>query len=88
VFFNLPQAEKDALGPTPQSSNRGYFGVGNEKVRGLISMRENFDFGGADFSSIWPEEGRLPGFCDFATGFHKVYADIFLGCSSSLSKAK
>jgi hypothetical protein len=51
-------------------------------------MRENFDFGGADFSSIWTEEDRLPGFCDFATGFHKVYADIFLGCSSSLSKAK
>jgi isopenicillin N synthase-like dioxygenase len=75
-FFSLPLSEKEMLVPTARSFERGYFGLGKEKVRGRASMKENFDFGNpADNDlSCWPPEELLPGFRHFAADFHQVRA--------------
>ena len=79
-FFSLPEEEKESLFPKPESFNQGYFGVGKEKVRGQISMKENFDFGDTSVKSSWPKEELLPGFHEFAVDFHQVSGFFFSPC--------
>jgi isopenicillin N synthase-like dioxygenase len=73
-FFNLPEHQKEDLTPTSQSFERGYFGIGKEKIRGQTCMKENFDFGNQQSSDLdsWPTEEQLPGFREFAGVFYKV----------------
>jgi len=76
-FFDLSDCDKQALCPAPRSFNQGYFGLGEEVIRGQRSMKESFDFG--DPKNIlldsWPNK-KLPGFHDFASGLYKDCAEL------------
>ena len=68
-FFALSESEKRSIQrPADQSLNRGYFGVGCEKVRERICTKEGFDTGNPhenDQPNMWPSEETLPGFREF-----------------------
>ncbi|KAF2101385.1 Clavaminate synthase-like protein [Rhizodiscina lignyota] len=70
-FFHLPDDEKETLSPTPPSFDRGFFALGKEKVRGQISMKENYDFSDAMADTAWPKGELLPRFREFAADFHQ-----------------
>ncbi|KAG9227981.1 thymine dioxygenase [Amylocarpus encephaloides] len=71
-FFDLTELEKNMQPSQSQSHYRGYSGVGNEKVREHICIKEGFGCGNpVDRSqpNIWPPEELLPGFRAFMENF-------------------
>lgn len=66
LFFALSKSEKNSIQrPTDRSLYRGYVGVGREKVRERICVKEAFDTGNPDEyeqPNLWPSEELLPGF--------------------------
>lgn len=75
-FFALPEIQKNEIQRPPDCSlNRGYVGVGCEKVRERICVKESFDMGnpddGEDQPNLWPSEASLPGFRAFMESFFR-----------------
>lgn len=72
-FFALSESEKNLIRRPPDKSlYRGYVGVGREKVRERICIKESFDTGNPDEyeqPNIWPPEELLPGFREFMEMF-------------------
>ena len=61
--------------PQSRLQNRGYSGVGNEKIREHICFKEGFGCGNPQDGSqpnIWPPEELLPGFREFMEDFFSV----------------
>jgi hypothetical protein len=59
-----------------RSHYRGYSGVGNEKVREHVCMKETFDGGNPEDDAqpnVWPPEELLPGFRKFMEEFFQVH---------------
>ena len=75
-FFALSESEKKLIQRSPdRSHHRGYSGVGNEKVREHICMKEGFTCGSPKDDTqlnIWPSEELLPGFRKLMEEFFKV----------------
>jgi len=79
VFFASSDAEKGAIHPSSRSHNRGYSGIGNEKVRDQVCMKENFDCGNPEDDerrNSWPTEELLPGFRHFTEDFFQVQISL------------
>jgi hypothetical protein len=58
-----------------RSHHRGYSGIGNEKVREQICMKEGFTCGNPEEvaqPNIWPSDERLPGFRSLMEEFFEV----------------
>lgn len=74
-FFALSDSEKNLIRRPPDKSlYRGYVGVGREKVRERICIKESFDTGNPDEGeqpNIWPPEELLPGFREFMEPFFR-----------------
>ncbi len=58
----------------PGLFDHGYSGVGREKVRGQICMKECFDVGHLqdDVPDTWTQEELLRGFLGFFSDFYQV----------------
>jgi len=90
-YFALSDYEKRlASSSLPQSHDRGYLAVGEEKVRGQIPMKESFDFGNPDDEgqgNNWPPQELLPGFRNFMEDFFKDCAKLTYALFECLSLA-
>jgi len=82
-FFALSESEKQiARRPPDRSNHRGYSGVGNEKVRERICMKESFDVGNPNDKgqpNLWLPEELLPDFREFMDDFFQVQAQRSVG---------
>jgi isopenicillin N synthase-like dioxygenase len=87
-FFALPEPEKNIAWYSPDRSyHRGYSGVGNEKVRGRICIKECFDSGNPEDDTqpdVWPSEELLPGFRKFMEIFFQVQPKEIAVCKVSI----
>ena len=90
-FFALPESTKTSIQrPADQSLNRGYVGIGREKVRERICIKEGFDTGNPhdnEQPNKWPSEETLPGFRDFMTLFFHECSALVQQLLSALSLA-
>lgn len=90
-FFDLPESEKNMIQrPSDKSLYRGYVGVGREKVRERICIKESFDTGNPDECeqpNIWPPEELLPGFRDFTQMFFQKCSKLVHQLLDALSLA-
>ena len=75
-FFALSESDKNNVRRSAdRSHNRGFSGVGKEKVRECICMKESFDYGNPEDDTqpnIWPPEELLPGFRNFMETFFQA----------------
>lgn len=72
-FFALSQ--KVASQSPAQLHYRGYSGVGNEKIRGQVCMKESFECGNPEDEgqrNEWPPEELLPGLRELMEDFFQV----------------
>ena len=90
-FFALSESEKNMIQrPPDRSLYRGYVGVGREKVRERICMKESFDTGKSDEDeqpNIWPPDALLPGFREFMEMFYQECSKLVLHLLDALSIA-
>ncbi|CAD6588648.1 MAG: hypothetical protein ASARMPRED_003677 [Alectoria sarmentosa] len=90
-FFDLSEPEKNMIGRPPDKLvDRGYVGVGREKVRERICIKESFGTGNPDEDeqpNIWPPEELLPGFRDFMEMFFHECSELVLHLLDALSVA-
>jgi isopenicillin N synthase-like dioxygenase len=78
-LFALSESGKGTINPSSPSHNRGYSGIGNEKVRDRMCMKENFDCGNPEDherQNSWPTEELLPGFRHFTEDFFQVRSPL------------
>ncbi|KAM0805218.1 thymine dioxygenase [Usnea florida] len=91
-FFALSDSEKKSIQrPADRSLNRGYVGVGREKVRQRICIKEGFDTGNPhddeEQPNQWPSEETLPGFRDFMELFFHECSKLVQQLLDALSVA-
>lgn len=76
--------------PPDGSLYRGYVGVGCEKVRGHVCIKESFDIGNPDEdgqANLWPSEELLPGFRCFMEVFFQECSELVHRLLDALSLA-
>lgn len=89
-LFALSESEKASIRPCSPSYNHGYSGVGDEKIRDCICMKESFDCGNPEDHerhNSWPTEDLLPGFRHFMEDFFQDCAYLIHQLLQSLSLA-
>ena len=90
-FFALAESEKNSIHRLPDRSlYRGYVGVGREKVRERICIKESFDTGNPhedEQRNIWPSEQLLPGFREFMEIFYQECSRLVQQLLDALSIA-
>ncbi|MET9328878.1 2-oxoglutarate and iron-dependent oxygenase domain-containing protein [Tsukamurella sp. NPDC003166] len=59
-FFDLPQADKDAIAMTNSPHFRGYTRLGGELTRGAVDWREQIDIGQESTSPVRPTTADVP----------------------------
>jgi hypothetical protein len=72
----MTESEKKNIQPSQARLHyRGYSGIGNEKVREHVCIKEGFGCGNPEDASqpnLWPPEELLPGFRVFMENFFSV----------------
>lgn len=89
-LFALSESGKGSIRPSSPSRNRGYSGIGNEKIRDTICMKENFNCGNPkdlERDNSWPTEELLPGFRHFTEDFYQDCAQLIHQLLQCLSLA-
>ena len=80
-LFALSESQKAAIHPLSPPHDRGYSGIGNEKVRNRTCMKESFDCGNPEDDerrNSWPREELLPGFRQFTEDFFQVQSFLIV----------
>lgn len=90
-FFALSESEKNTIRRPPDRSRyRGYVGVGQEKVRERVCVKESFAIGNPDEDeqpNQWPSEELLPGFQGFMEVFYGECEELMHELLDALSLA-
>ncbi|KAF6235478.1 hypothetical protein HO173_006161 [Letharia columbiana] len=90
-FFALSESKKNLIRRPPDKSiYRGYVGVGREKVRERVCIKESFDTGNPDEdeqTNLWPPEELLPGFREFMEMFYQECSKLVRQLLDALSIA-